>query len=195
MPPEKLHMTAMELAHSLTEAEIATRISQIKSNVEAITDFTYSHRAMLVCPMISYDSAAIALSFLPAATESPMQQARYTYHHLRRDLYNLCRDAGAPIGSRYVVPSAHLTIGRFVNRHEFTKLENGQRTIDPQQVERWIAEIESINRWLQGSYWSAEAQKIRPEGIWTVGQEVGLDCQRGTLWYGDGTRVRLGKGF
>jgi hypothetical protein len=28
-----------------------------------------------------------------------------------------------------------------------------------------------------------------------VGQEKGLDCRQGTLWYGGGETIRIGKGF
>ncbi len=68
----------------------------------------------------------IAVSFLPAAGETvvspppvapePDHQAylsdEYTYHHLRRDIFDIAREAGVDVGSRYVVPSAHITLGR-----------------------------------------------------------------------------------
>jgi len=34
-----------------------------------MTDYTLTHRARLIKPMLSYDGAALALSFLPAAGE------------------------------------------------------------------------------------------------------------------------------
>ncbi len=66
------------------------------------------------------------MSFLPAAGESvvspppvaPKPDDRagrddgYTYHHLRRDIFGLVGGTGVDIASRYVVPSAHMTLGR-----------------------------------------------------------------------------------
>ena len=191
MPPENLHMTAMEVAHSLTEAEIADRITHMAPMLEAITDFTFSHRAVLVNPMLGYDAAAVALSFVPAATP----QSSYTYHNLRRDLHCLCDRTGVAVESRYVVPSAHLTLGRFVSQRDFERRVDGEQRIDSDRMKIWVSEIEDINRSLQSSYWIAEGQEYCPAGSWIVGHEQGLDYCKGTLWYGNGDRVRLGKGF
>ena len=69
MPLECLHMTVLEIAHSRSKAEIEYMVEIMAEKIPEITDFTYSHRARLVKPIISYDAAAIALSFLPAAGE------------------------------------------------------------------------------------------------------------------------------
>ena len=201
MPLECLHMTTLEITHSRTAQEIAQLIEAIKSRVPDITDYTLHHRARLTKPMLSYDGSALALSFLPAAGESvstgrtPADDA-YTYHHLRRDVYELCRQAGVTVDSRYTVPSAHLTIGRFVVADDHSKKDTGNCVPDHEKMQRWIETIEQINTSLEQHYWpEAGTEGIEAGGEWIVGQEKGLDCRYGSLWYGGGTTFRLGRGF
>ena len=201
MPLDNLHMTALEITHSLTKEEIQKLLDPLLPNISEITDYTLGHRARLVKPMLSYDSAAIALSFLPAAGEGlhdgrTLPDDKYTYHHLRRDLYEICMKGGVTIASRYTVPSAHLTIGRFVTQEDVSKADQaGSSEPDPHKLERWIKAIEHINSWLRNEYWPASSGIIGTGGEWIVGKERGLDCRKGTLWYGGGETVRLGKGF
>jgi hypothetical protein len=161
--------------------------------------------------MLSYDASALALSLLPAAGEAhPSTRSSeaddYTYHHLRRDIYSLCTNAGVTIGSRYTVPSAHLTIARFVTQDDIltkeaptaqadTAKDGGQGGVDRGKVRNLVERIEEINAWLEREYWPRGEEEIRAGGEWVVGEEKGLDCRRGTLWYGGGETVRLGKGF
>jgi hypothetical protein len=63
----------------------------------------------------------------------------------------------------------------------------------PDKMELFIKEIERINQWLEEEFWPKNERNI--EGAWIVGQEKGLDFRQGTLWYGGGNTVRLGKGF
>ena len=183
--------------------------------------------------MLSYDSSAIALSFVPAAGEarppsrsglssnsdSPAENATrqddaFTYHHLRHALYDLSTRGGVKVASRYTVPSAHLTIARFVSQEDILASpqersdhsapgqldEHGVQgvMIDRKRVCKLIEKIEDINTWLQEEYWPKDGQqgkRIKEGGEWIVGEEKGLDCRKGTLWYGGGETVRLGKGF
>ena len=184
MPPDNLHTTTLEITHSLTEPEISARLEKLEPKLEEITDFTYEHRTRLVNPMVSFDASAIALSFVPASDNA------YTYHHLRRELYDLCKSTGVTVESRYVVPSAHLTIGRFV---DYTDLGDGSSDIVvPEKARAWIDKLEEINAWLKRDHWVSDS---RTGSGWTVGEEKGLDCNKGRLWYGNGERVRLGRGF
>lgn len=198
MPLQNLHLTALELTHSLTQPEIDAIISHLgNSTAEAMTDYTYSHRARLIKPMISYDGAALALSFLPAAGEllpreksesevRTQEDDKFTYHHLRRDLFNIASKTGVSVDSRYVVPSSHITIGRFLTQDDHDT---------PEKMVNWIKKIEQLNAWLEEEYWPKENGKRREDGEWIVGQEKGLDFREGTLWYGGGNTVRIGKGF
>ena len=192
MPLQRLHITALEITHSLTNPQITAIISNIgEAAIATMTDYTFSRRARLIKPMLSYDGAAIALSFLPAAGENLQPKTTnarsqeddiYSYHHLRRDLFNLARETGVSVDSRYVVPSSHITIGRFLTQDDHDTAE---------KMKLFIEKIEEVNRWLEEEYWSKEGG----EGEWIVGQEKGLDCREGTLWYGGGETIRIGKGF
>lgn len=201
MPADKLHMTTLEITHSLTNEEIQKLIDIMRSKIPEITDYTFDRRARLIKPLLSYDGAAIALSFLPAAGEGlaggrTLADDGYTYHHLRRDVYGLCESIGIEIASRYTVPSAHLTIGRFITQEDFSKVDHhGSLIPDPEKMTAWINEIEDINSWLQENYWPRSGEMIKAGGEWIIGSEKGLDCRQGALWYGGGETVRLGKGF
>lgn len=188
MPQERLHLTALEITHTVTTEEVQGLVKQMEPKLAEMVDYTRTHCARLVKPMLSYDSAAIAISFLPAAGEA-LPQGRdvsddaFGYHHLRRDLYNLSESTGVKIDSRYVVPSSHITVGRFLTQDDHVGM-----------MGKWTAGIEEINAWLEKEYWPKEG-KIKEGGEWIVGQEKGLDCREGTLWYGGGNTVLLGKGF
>ncbi len=216
MPLPNLHMTALEVTHSLTVPEIDAFISKLSPVIESMVNYPLTHQARLIKPLLSYDGAAIALSFLPAAGEglphSPttatseslepnegLEKDRYTYHHLRRDLYNHVVPTGIVITSRYVVPSAHITVGRFLTQADHDA---------PAKMEKWIQVIEEMNAWLVAEYWprpKGEAVKeganggarIKEGGEWIVGQDQGLTLRKGRLWYGGGETVMLGgpRGF
>lgn len=200
MPPTSLHMTALEITHSLTASEIDALVDQIRPYMETITDFpsVEGHRARLVRPTLSFDAQALALSYLPAAgedsaTKRTSEDDAYTYHHLRRDLFALATKTGVKVASRYVVPSAHLTVGRFIESTDF-ETEDGK--VNRAKVSALVKAIEEINEWLQKEYWPREGSGIKDGGEWIVGQEKGLDFRHGALWYGNGGEtVRLGKGF
>lgn len=197
MPRDNLHMTALEITHSKTAAEIDALVEQLRPALEEVTDYTFKHRARVVKPMITYDAQAMALSFLPAAGESlpagrTAEDDAYSYHHLRRDLYELA-SKHVKVESRYVVPSAHLTIARFIYADEF---ETKEGKFDAEKMRRLIEVIEDTNRWLKAEFWPKDGQEIKEGGQWIVGEGKGLDHRSGALWYGGGGKtVRLGKGF
>ncbi|KAL6714775.1 hypothetical protein ACLMJK_008201 [Lecanora helva] len=188
MPLDDLHLTVLEIAHSKSEDEIVKLIQTMENKVPDITDFTYDHRARLVHPMLCYDAAAIALSFLPASGESSnLDTDTYTYHHLRRDIWSECSSTGVEIASRYTVPSSHLTIARFITQRDFERRDGGG--IDQEKIGTLMGEIEEINADLQDTYRSDGT------GGWHVGEEKGLVCRKGTVWYGGGESHYEGKGY
>ena len=201
MPFENLHLTAMEVTHSLTPQEIDHLVSVLLPHSKEIADFPFSHRARLVKPLLSYDSAALALSFLHASGEAIQyckiaQDDDYTYHHFRRDLHSAITAVGVNVGSRYVVPSAHLTIARFNSPNVFGgDPMDPSPTLNMKKRRHWINEIELINHWLENEFWAQEDHPIKAGGEWTVGEEKGLDFRKGRLWYGGGESIYVGKGF
>lgn len=220
MPPHRMHLTTLEVTHSRTPREVARLVDRTRPVLPALTSFTHAHRARLVRPMVSYDLAAVAVSFLPACGEpvaSPppadwaggdghgggdgdgeqqqqQQQQKqhghhraddaYTYHHLRRDVFDLARTTGVDIDSRYVVPSAHITLGRYLTQEDHAT---------PELRQRWVDAIDEINAWLARDVWDRTDGDF--VGEWIVGQEKGLDARSGTLWYGGGKTIMMGEGF
>jgi hypothetical protein len=198
MPTHRMHMTALEVTFSKTPEEIAGLVQDLYPALPGITSHTFKHRSRLVKPMISYDLSAFAVSFLPASGEniiSPppvppnaaanvIQGDQYTYHHLRRDVFDLVKTAGVEIGSRYQVPSAHITLGRYLS-------EKDHQT--PAMRAKWVQAIDDINHWLEKEVWDKEGAGFI--GEWIVGQERGLDARNGPLWYGGGRSINAGEGF
>ncbi|KAI1336883.1 RNA ligase/cyclic nucleotide phosphodiesterase [Xylariaceae sp. FL0016] len=198
MPPHRMHITTLELAFSRTAKEIEAIKETLKPSIPSIASYTYRHRARLVKPMISHDLSAFAMSFLPASGEARVSPAPtapdtanilkqgdgYTYHHLRKDVWDQVNAAGMDIDSRYIVPSAHVTLGRFLTQKDHST---------PQQRERWVNAIDEINKWLETEVWDTVDGDF--VGEWVVGQEKGMDIRVGTLWYGGGRTVHMGEGF
>jgi len=186
--------TALEITHSLTAEEIDAMVEKMLPGVQEIADYTYHHRARLVKPLLSYDAQALALSYLPAAGEHgrAAEEDSYTYHHLRRDLYNKAQATGVEVASRYVIPSAHLTIARFISKCDF-ETEDGK--VDRVRIAALIKAIDDINDQLIKEYWP-HTDRIKDGGEWIVGEEKGLEYRKGALWYGSGGKtVMLGKSF
>jgi hypothetical protein len=180
-------MTALEITHSLTAPEIDDLVEQTRSGIPSITDYTYSHRARIVKPSLSYDAQAFALSFLPAAGEpctvDPSRKPEdddFTYHHLRRDLYALTSATGVKVASRYVVPSAHLTVGRFIKTCD-TETADGK--VDHARMKEIVKTVDEINDWLKAEFWPVEGKGIKAGGEWIVGEGKGLDNRKGALWF------------
>lgn len=198
---ENLHMTAMEITHYRTAEEISDIIQFHLDSLNELSDYTFKHRVRLVKPLLSFDAQGLALSFLPAAGEvlphgRSIEEDVYTYHHLRRDLHARLERSGVHADSRYFVPSAHLTIARFITSKDLTQAPPNDQIVGRTKMEKWVDNIERINIWLQNNYWPKPANRyIQAGGGWMVGQEKGLDLRQGTLWYGGGNTIRLGKGF
>lgn len=120
---------------------------------------------------------------------------KMTYHHLRRDLYRKCEANGIKVDSRYVVPSAHLTVGRFIDDTDLSGPNDASRA-DPEKMKSFVQKIEEINAWLQRDFWpDGKTTRIPDGGEWMVGEEKGLDFRQGTLWYGGGETILLGRGY
>jgi len=193
-----MHLTTLEVTHSKTAEEIGKLVGKMKEGLPEIASHTYTHRARLVKPFVSYDLAAFALSFLPASGERVLSPAPvrpgeddrfsrddgYTYHHLRRDIFGMAQGTGVDIESRYVVPSAHITLGRYLTQddHDTTEARGA-----------WIRKMDEINAWLEKEVWDGEDAAFI--GEWIVGQERGLDARCGPLWYGMGRTICVGEGF
>lgn len=193
MPSHSQHMTVLEITHSKTPSEISILKETLSSIIPTAVNISSQNsikRARLIKPLIGYDASALALSFVPAASEKDT----YSYHHLRRDVFALASEK-VKIESRYVVPSAHLTIGRFIDISDFAPAGKSEG-IDASPMAKLVEVIEEINAWLIEEYWPKDDDgTIGEGGEWRVGEGKGLDCRFGRLWYGGGESVMVGEGF
>lgn len=175
------------------EVEEAVSFLEEKLSLPDLVNYTLTHRARLIRPVISYDATALALSFLPAAGERSEDQDStddsYSYHHLRRDLCDVTSQSGRQFGSRYTVPSAHVTIARFAMPPGLDREVEVNGLCE--RASRIIAQIEGINQELQSDDWPRFGNPV--EGEWRVGQGSGLHLSKGRTWYGQGINVHVGK--
>ena len=95
----------------------------------------------------------------------------------------MCGAAGVEVASRYVLPSAHLTVARFVD----------QSIYEGEGVEGLVKGVEEVNEWLRESTWGREGGEGGVQ--WIVGEGKGLVCRKMRVWYGDGESDYEGKGF
>lgn len=110
----------------------------------------------------------------------------YTCAKVRRDAFDLARTAGVDVDSRYVVPSAHITLGRYLTQEDHAT---------PEARGRWTRAINEINAWLEREVWESADASAGFVGEWIVGQEKGIDARAGRLWYGGGRTIMMGEGF
>jgi hypothetical protein len=202
-------MTALEFTHSQSPEAVDALISELEPIRQKLVDFLYTqakarHRVRLIKPVLTYDAAAVALSWLPGDDED--QGDKYTYHHLRADLWDLSSKTskmnmekgeddetkGVQINTRYIVPSAHLTIARFVTHKDCTIDGTEDGEVDKEKMRKWIERIEHVNGILEG-LWDPSAEENRGEDMeWVVGSGKGLDFRKGACWYGGGASVDVG---
>ena len=180
MPRESLHITVLEVVHSTTLVAVESLIRTIGiQHLERMAHYPASKGVRLGKPFLSFDKAALAVSFLPIEGG---RDRGYTYHHLRGDLWGMLRRRGVDVSSRYIVPSAHLTVGRFV--------EVGPAGVGSvaNEMKRWIQVIDEINDWLEknGEQYMRGADG-EGQTFWEI--DTPLDLRKGLLWYGGGQTV------
>lgn len=190
-------MTVLEMASGQTPSEIDSLFAHLEQSgvLPELLNYPLHHRIRLVKPTVSYDDTAMALSFLPVAGEgggSNPTEDGYTYHHLRRDMYGRVMNTGLPIKPRYIHPSAHITIARFVTQEGF---QTGG-VVDRNQVAFLVDKVEQINRALRERYWPVDDGVLSSTNAtpteWLVCHEKGLELCKGACWYGGGETALRG---
>lgn len=101
-------------------------------------------------------------------------------------MYSIVAATTAEISPRYLVPSAHVTVARFITQDGFLQSEGNE--IDRAKVKNMVARIDKINQWLRTEYWPRDGS-IPLGGEWVVGKDKGLECRKGRIWYGGGEDV------
>ena len=127
MPVGDLHLSVLEVAHHQTPEAVEELVKRLEPALPGVLAFARGQgwgqerprpRVRLFRPRLACDPVSIVLKFLPATSDDGYdgdeQERGYTYHHLRRDLYARVSALGVRMEPRYVVPSAHLTVARFV---------------------------------------------------------------------------------
>ncbi|KAJ5287032.1 hypothetical protein N7478_002718 [Penicillium angulare] len=189
-PQEHLHLTTCEMVSASSAVKVDEVVETLQRTLplETIVDYTLTHSPRLGRPVVSYDSTAFALSFVPAAEDD---HDTYSYHHLRRDLWDIASKSGCQFASRYNVPSAHITIARFA----VPPGEDKSKELDGlcSKANAIVNTIEGINQELRSTEWKRFGSPTR--GEWVVGQERGLELNKGRSWYGKGDAVLIGNGF
>lgn len=155
MPPECLHLSILEVAHSVTEDTVRQLLQNLKPSISDLKNVPQD--VVLVKPLVCFDNSAVALTLVPD------DHSVFTYTHYRAWLHQAVSDTGVQVESRYQVPSAHITIGRFTD------------TVGEETVDAFVAAIERINDKLEGS---------RLE--WHIGEEREVEVRCGRIWYGGG---------
>lgn len=162
-PAPFLHLTLLEVTHSTSPPALAALLAVplLQSTLAKLPDIPATLPCTLYRPQLNVDPTALSLSFLPRASAASPS----TYHHLRRALFASYHSSGAAPASnaRYVHPSAHITLARFL------------RPLDPCALVEAVADV---NAWL--------AQLGDDEGVWSVGEEGGVQVRTGPVWYGGG---------
>lgn len=126
---------------------------------------------LLTRPMVSFDSAGIALSFVPAVAKRGS-----TYHDLRNELQKLALMSPIEIDTCYTAATAHIAIARFIRQPFVTDLSAGSVMTGAVKARKFLDLIGDINRELEETLW--------PEFAWNLVEEHGLEVQMGYLKFG-----------
>ncbi|KAI0033947.1 60S ribosomal protein L44 [Vararia minispora EC-137] len=172
MPLNRLHLSLLEIVHSTTPAIVAEYVDQLGPHLSRLLAYLQTHPTRLFRPRLACDVSSLVLKFLPVVEAS----SSYTYHHLRRDLFDQMVALGIRMHPRYIVPSAHVTVARFVYSSDFET--DGE--FDGEKMSKWWALIDEINAWL--------ASLSDDKSSWSID---GIECRTGTQWYGGGESIEF----
>ncbi|KAJ7669482.1 RNA ligase/cyclic nucleotide phosphodiesterase [Mycena polygramma] len=186
-----LHITVTEVAHSHTPEEIRNLVDRVRPVLPDLADLlrdraVEGRRAKLDAPRVTWDAGGIALSFLPRSDAG----GGWGYHHLRRDVFDILGRV-LEVNSRYVLPSAHITIARYIAPMGEGEMRALGRTLEVvnEALEAWSkGEERSEGTTVDGRPRERMSEELRviERAEWTVGEEQGLEVRAGACWYGDG---------
>lgn len=161
MPRTCLHLSALEITHSVPVEVVEQQLVKLRPFLDRLLNSNMEgNTTTLTRPLLCFDAAALALTFVP------VENSEWTYTHYRSRLYEFVQNfANVTVDSRYQVPSAHVTIARFIE------------DVSERAVDALLEEILKINEWLEQEWKSLE---------WTIGDERATECRCGRIWYGGG---------
>lgn len=171
MPRDCLHLSALEITHSAPAATVNAQIKALKPYISQLLNPIHNS-PVLVKPLLCFDNAALALTFVPLG-QADEDDFSLTYTHYRANLFDTVTNlAGVSVESRYQVPSAHITIARFIDNLP-----------SKDAVDALLNEILEINKYLDSPI---EPYSDPEKFSWKIGSERASECRCGRIWYGGG---------
>lgn len=143
-PPENLHITLLEVAHTRPKEEIKLFVNALKPLMSEISSMV-KDGPLLNLPLLCFDENAIALSFT---------SSNFTHSELRLQLFKYASTHKIDILSRYAGPSAHITIARF------------KRPLGQNEVKNLLDRIASINFTILSHDWQITTASLSSGIIW-----------------------------
>lgn len=159
-PPSHLHVTVYEITHSKTPQQLQPLVSAIRSHGLRLFEALPVERVKFDAPLVNFDTAAVAVTFLPVNVDG------YSIAAFRSELAGRLSELGVEWDGRYVAPTAHVTIARFVK----PELQNAT-------MEQWLLKLDELRE--QCQQW---------EGGWCLA-DARLQVMTDKSWYGGGTVV------
>ncbi|KAF7798307.1 hypothetical protein EIP86_009528 [Pleurotus ostreatoroseus] len=172
-PPDAQHMTVFEIASGLTAPALRPVIDALRPHAAALTSpylacapssaSAAKTAPALDTPTLNVDLSGIALSFLPAASNAGEGTRAPSILDLRAAMWDTAARAGVLAAPRYALPSAHVTVGRFVS-HKGGEGPGMER-------KAWVRLLDEINGELEGwkGVWRVEKMVLRGEVSWYGG--------------------------
>ena len=159
-PPSYLHLTVFEVTHSRTSEQLQPLVRAVRSHGSRLFDALPVDRVKLDSPLLNCDNAAVALTFLPVDVDGN------DITTLRAEVSRRMSALGLKLDGRYVLSSAHVTIGKFIK----PQLQHAT-------MEQWLARLEQLREECKG--W---------QGEWCLADGP-LQVMTDKSWYGGGTVV------
>jgi hypothetical protein len=197
------HLTVLELSHRHSVPQLqATYDALTKETAQAMTNIPSSlpkcQTIRLVKPFLSFDEKAVAVTFVPDASNASYATNGYasdeddkvhdsdhfTYQHLRSEMHKLAMKSGIKIDTCYTTATAHITLGRFIGDSVFAPSSvnhdaDGANDDDTQtRTRNFVKLVQEINKELESSLWGEDGMK------WVIAGDKGLECQFGYVKWG-----------
>ena len=126
--PRQLHMTVYEVTHSRTSRQLQPLVATVRGHRSELCCQLPIDRVKLDSPLLNYDTSAVAITFLPIDVDG------YDIARLRAEVGGRLAGMGIEWDGRYVAPTAHITIGRFVE----SRLRRAS-------MEQWLAKLDELS--------------------------------------------------
>ena len=139
-PPSQLHLTLYEIIHSRTYEQLQPLVAAVRTHGGQLLTGLPLDRVMVDAPLLNYDQAAVAVTFLPV--DGVVDGC--DIGQLRAQVEERLTAAGIKVDQRYVPSSAHVTIARFI-----------QPQLEGATMEQWLAKVDELRelcRQWQGSW-------------------------------------------